>query len=720
MSTGGQRSSDSLNLVGTLLDNRYRIDAPIARGGMSVVYQGMDLRLDRPVAIKVMDPRFSDDPQFLDRFELEARSIARLTHPSLVAVFDQGTDGEHVFLVMELVPGGTLRELLRERGPMPPYAAAAVARPVLRALAVAHRAGLVHRDIKPENVLISDAGAIKVADFGLVRAIAASGTTTGGMILGTAAYLAPEQVTTGSADARSDVYALGVVMFEMLTGRVPFSGDNSISVAYQRTSQDVPAPGSIVPGVPQELDEFILRATAREPQHRFADAGAMVQALIAVSEKLALPPYRVPAPRQSAQHVAVSSMLGPPGGTGTAGKPGAGPGTAENGPADGSHSTTVIPTGTPATPPAADAGEPGRGPHEQTTTIPAVQGSPTTVLPVGGPYQPPAGRDPMPGHQPVAPGQHQQPHTHSPPPRSPAPPDRGLSASRGARSPLVLIIVVVLLAALVGVAGWWFGSGRYVTVPSVAGLGLVATESALEDAGLNPVRDGQYRDSEPVDAILGIAPPPGSRVVRSSDVTVSVSLGQPEVPAIDDDIPVDEMIEQLRERTFAAVIGDGAYHRERPEGTVVSLRPPPGSVLAVGSQVTITPSLGEPIIVPNVRGMSTSEARAALVDAGLNVGEVVEEFDSGIDAGEVSATRPPIGGEAGADTAVTLVVSNAARVPGVLGSSVADARSTLTDAGFRVTVRQLVNSSSSLVIGQSPSAGSRAQPGSTVTVTALP
>ncbi|WP_278314876.1 Stk1 family PASTA domain-containing Ser/Thr kinase [Lolliginicoccus levis] len=714
MSTGGQRGSDSLNLVGTLLDNRYRIDAPIARGGMSVVYQGMDLRLDRPVAIKVMDPRFSDDPQFLDRFELEARSVARLTHPSLVAVFDQGTDGEHVFLVMELVPGGTLRELLRERGPMPPYAAAAVARPVLRALAVAHRAGLVHRDIKPENVLISDAGAVKVADFGLVRAIAASGTTTGGMILGTAAYLAPEQVTTGSADARSDVYSLGVVMFEMLTGRVPFSGDNSISVAYQRTSQDVPAPGSLVPGVPREIDEFILRATAREPQQRFADAGAMVQALIAVSEKLSLPPYRVPAPRQSAQHVAVSSMLGPAGASGSVGKPGTGEAPAGTGAPDGSHSTTVIPTGAPAAPAAPDTGEPGpgRAPNERTTTIPAVQGSPTTVLPMGGPYPPPASQ--AAGGPAAAHGQHATPD------RAPAPPDRGLSSSRGARSPLVLIIVVMLLAALVGVAGWWFGSGRYVTVPSVTGLSLVATESALEEAGLNPVRDGQYRDSEPVDTILGIAPPPGSRVVRSSDVTVTVSLGQPEVPAIDDDIPVDEMIEDLRERTFAAVIGDGAYHRERPEGTVVTLQPPPGSVLAVGSQVTITPSLGEPIIVPNVRGMSTSEARAALVDAGLNVGEVVEEFDAGIDAGAVSATRPPIGGEAGSDTAITLVVSNAERVPGVLGRSVADARSTLTEAGFSVAVRQLVNSSSSLVIGQSPSAGSRAQPGSTVTVTALP
>lgn len=234
-----------------------------------MVYQGMDLRLERPVAIKVMDPRFSDDVQFLDRFELEARSVAKLSHPSLVAVFDQGTDQHHVFLVMELVPGGTLRELLRERGPMPPYAAAAVARPVLRALSVAHRAGLVHRDIKPENVLISDAGAVKIADFGLVRAVAASGTTSGSMILGTAAYLSPEQVSTGAADARSDVYSMGILLFEMLTGQTPFTGDNSIAIAYQRTSADVPAPSSLITGVPREFDELVGTATARNPAQRF-------------------------------------------------------------------------------------------------------------------------------------------------------------------------------------------------------------------------------------------------------------------------------------------------------------------------------------------------------------------------------------------------------------------------------------------------------------------
>ena len=286
-----------------MLDARYRIDAPIARGGMSMVFRGVDTRLDRPVAIKVMDQKFAGDPQFLTRFEFEARAVAKLKHPSLVAVYDQGIDGDHPFLIMELVEGGTLRELLRERGPMPPHAVAAVAEPVLAAIGVAHHAGLVHRDIKPENVLISDAGEVKIADFGLVRAVAASNMTSASVILGTAAYLSPEQVTNGTTDARSDVYSFGILIFELLTGRAPFTGDTSLSIAYQRVEKDVPNPSDFIEGVPPEFDELIARATAREPARRFADAAEMAAELRRIVRELGLPAYRVPAPKESAEHV---------------------------------------------------------------------------------------------------------------------------------------------------------------------------------------------------------------------------------------------------------------------------------------------------------------------------------------------------------------------------------------------------------------------------------
>ena len=273
-----------------MLDGRYRVATKIATGGTSTVYRGLDTRLDRPVALKVMDSRYAGDQQFLTRFQMEARTVARLKDPGLVAVYDQGIDGRHPFLVMELVEGGTLRELLTERGPMPPHAVAAVLRPVLGGLAAAHRAGLVHRDVKPENVLISDEGEVKIADFGLVRAVAAAGITSTSVILGTAAYLSPEQVRDGDASPRSDVYSAGIVAYELLTGQTPFSGDTALSIAYQRLDTDVPPPSTVIDGVPPQFDELVERATARDPADRYADGQDMGAELAAIVEELALPP----------------------------------------------------------------------------------------------------------------------------------------------------------------------------------------------------------------------------------------------------------------------------------------------------------------------------------------------------------------------------------------------------------------------------------------------
>jgi serine/threonine-protein kinase len=295
------------DLEGALLDGRYRVATKIATGGTSTVYRGLDTRLDRPVALKVMDSRYAGDQQFLTRFQLEARSVARLKDPGLVAVYDQGLDARHPFLVMELVEGGTLRELLTERGPMPPHAVAAVLRPVLGGLAAAHRAGLVHRDVKPENVLISDEGDVKIVDFGLVRAVAEAGITSTSVILGTAAYLSPEQVKDGNASPRSDVYALGIVAYELLTGQTPFSGDTSLSIAYQRLDTDVPLPSSVIAGVPSQFDDLVQRATARDPAGRYADAQEMGAELDAIADALQLPDFRVPTPRNSAQHRSAAS-----------------------------------------------------------------------------------------------------------------------------------------------------------------------------------------------------------------------------------------------------------------------------------------------------------------------------------------------------------------------------------------------------------------------------
>ena len=265
-------------MIGRVLDGRYRVGPRIARGGMATVYEATDLRLDRVCALKIMHSGLGDDDEFAARFVREARSAARLSHPHVVGVFDQGDDDGTLFLAMEYIPGHTLRDLIRKESPMSPAKALAVIDPVLSALAAAHAAGMIHRDVKPENVLLADDGRVKVADFGLARAISAETqhTATGGVLIGTVSYLSPELVVDGKADARSDVYAAGVVLYEMLTGRKPHEGESPIQVAYKHVHEDVPPPSKIVRGLPAYVDALVARATARDRELRPADARVLL------------------------------------------------------------------------------------------------------------------------------------------------------------------------------------------------------------------------------------------------------------------------------------------------------------------------------------------------------------------------------------------------------------------------------------------------------------
>ncbi|WP_369168727.1 Stk1 family PASTA domain-containing Ser/Thr kinase [Streptomyces sp. R28] len=293
-------------LVGQVLDGRYRVDARIAVGGMATVYRALDTRLDRVLALKVMHPALAVDGVFVERFIREAKSVARLAHPNVVQVFDQGTDGSYVYLAMEYVAGCTLRDVLRERGALQPRAALDILEPVLAALGAAHRAGFVHRDMKPENVLIGDDGRVKVADFGLVRSVDTVTSTTGA-VLGTVSYLAPEQIEQpGAADARVDVYACGVVLYEMLTGDKPHDGDSPAVVLYKHLHEDVPPPSAIVPGLAYELDELVASATARTPDLRPYDAVALLaharetRAALSADQLDAVPPQALAAERTNA------------------------------------------------------------------------------------------------------------------------------------------------------------------------------------------------------------------------------------------------------------------------------------------------------------------------------------------------------------------------------------------------------------------------------------
>ena len=280
-------------LRGALLAGRYRVLGRLARGGMANVYHARDERLERNVAIKIIHPDRARDPQFMRRFADEAKTVARLTHPNVVAVFDQGTHEDAPYLVMEFVRGRTLREVLSDRRRLDPAESLAVLEQMLAALAVAHRAGLVHRDVKPENILVapppSGSGdlvdaVVKVADFGLARPAEGPTRDADGQLMATAEYVAPELVTDGQADARADLYSAGIVLFEMLTGRVPFEGDRPEQVAWQHVEREVPAPSKVVPGLPALVDDVVVRATKRDPAGRPRDAGAMLAEVQAARE----------------------------------------------------------------------------------------------------------------------------------------------------------------------------------------------------------------------------------------------------------------------------------------------------------------------------------------------------------------------------------------------------------------------------------------------------
>lgn len=264
-------------LVGRLVDGRYEVVSRIARGGMATVYLAVDRRLDRDVALKIMHPHLAEGSggaDFVSRFRREARSAARLTHPGLVAVFDQGHDGDMSYLTMEYVSGSNLRRVLQTSGTLTLGQTLDVLDEILDALAAAHRAGLVHRDMKPENVLLDTEGRLKVTDFGLARAVNEVTAATTGTVLGTIAYLSPELISTGGCDARTDVYAVGILAYEMITGAVPHGGTNPIQVAYHHVNTDVPPPSDVAPWLPAEVDELVCALTARNPADRPLDASA--------------------------------------------------------------------------------------------------------------------------------------------------------------------------------------------------------------------------------------------------------------------------------------------------------------------------------------------------------------------------------------------------------------------------------------------------------------
>src|SRR5262245_47849370 len=261
-----------MSLVGRAFSNRYDIQREIAQGGMAEVYLAHDGRLDRPVALKALFPEYAREPSFVERFRREAQAAANLNHPNIVSIYDWGQESGTYFIVMEYVEGRSLRDLIRSQGPLEPNQAAEITGEIASALAFAHRSGVVHRDVKPGNVLLTRAGNVKVTDFGIARAGASDGLTQTGSVMGTATYFSPEQAQGLAVDGRSDVYSLGVVLYEMVTGVVPFTGDSPVAVAYRHVREEPMPPSQRNPDVPADLEQIILTALAKDPDQRYQTA----------------------------------------------------------------------------------------------------------------------------------------------------------------------------------------------------------------------------------------------------------------------------------------------------------------------------------------------------------------------------------------------------------------------------------------------------------------
>ncbi len=605
-------------LVGQVLDGRYRVEARIAVGGMATVYRAVDTRLDRVLALKVMHPALATDATFVDRFIREAKSVARLDHPNVVQVFDQGAQGAYVYLAMEYIAGCTLRDVLRERGALQPRAALDILEPVLAALGAAHRAGFVHRDMKPENVLIGDDGRVKVADFGLVRAVDTVTSTTGA-VLGTVSYLAPEQIETGTADPRVDVYACGVVLYEMLTGGKPHEGDSPAAVLYKHLHDDVPPPSAAVPELAYELDELVAAATARNPEIRPHDAVALLARIresrgkLSVEQLDAVPPQALAADHDNAEDrtsVIPRALTIPRPLPVNEDEDGAG------GPSDGVQHTSRL-ASPPPDPPRRRGPRVRRGPLAVVVAVLLVLGLGTGIWYInsGQFTKVPAllskteaqARDRL-DEAGLDVGKVSHAHSDTV--------DRGriISTEPGVGDRIRKNDSVSFTVS--------DGPDR-VKLPDLEGYRLDRARTLLKDEGLEPgMVTKAFSEEVPTGFVVSTKPAAGTTVRGGSAVALVVSKGRPvDVPDVTGD-DLDEARTELSEAGLKVKVAEKRVNSEHDSGQVARQTPEPGSEAAEGDTVTLTVSKGpEMVEVPDVVGDSVDDAKQKLEDAGFGVKE---------------------------------------------------------------------------------------------------
>ncbi|HET7476153.1 MAG TPA: Stk1 family PASTA domain-containing Ser/Thr kinase [Dermatophilaceae bacterium] len=626
-----------------VVDQRYRVLGHLADGGMASVYVALDQRLDREVALKVLRSDLGTDPSFVTRFRREARSAARLSHPNVVAVYDQGEDDGLMFLAMELVNGKTLRQVLQDEGPLSPRAALDLLDPVLRALGAAHSAGLVHRDVKPENVLLRDDGVVKVADFGLARAVTTTtATAQTGVLLGTVAYLSPEQVARGVADARSDVYAAGLLLFEMLTGERAFHGDTPIHVAYQHVHGVVPAPSSRVAGLSPELDALVALATARDPDQRPADGSAFLDQLR--RSRAVLSPDEL-----DLRHRADSSAAGPAAATAFLPAPLNAATTRLPAPAGRpSASTAVIQRPDAAVAPPSPPGRRGMRAWAVGALLVLLAAAAVWVFTAG-----PLGLTNVPRlaglTQAAAVAALDQDRlgadvqaTFSETVKQGtvirSAPGAGAEIRRGSTVDLVVSK----------------GPERY-QVPNLVGRTLADAKDQLAANQLSAAPPTEaFSETVPAGLIISSAPGAGASVKKGTAVALVISKGrEPVTVASWVNKPADQAVKALTDQGLTVDATKQEFDDTVAKGAVISQNPA-GGVLYKGDKVTLVVSKGPPLVtVPSVTGMQRGEATRVLRAAGFQVR--YETFMGGF-FGTVRSQSVDAGTQAPKGTTITLVI----------------------------------------------------------------
>jgi serine/threonine-protein kinase len=673
---------------------------------MSTVYVATDRRLERDVALKVLHPHMAGDPQFLDRLGREAKTAARLSHPHVVGVLDQGEDDRVAYLVMEYIKGHTLRDVLKDRGALPPRLALALIDPVVEGLGAAHEAGLIHRDIKPENVLIADDGRIKLGDFGLARAISTSTST--GALIGTVAYLSPELVLGRQADARSDIYSVGIMLYEMITGRQPFDGEVPIQVAYQHVNSSVGAPSDLVPGLAGELDELVQWCTANDPDKRPVNGNALLSELRHIRRNLSDAELDLQPP---AARPALPPAPSPP-----ARRPGI------QDPRAGDGATEVI------------------GGRQQPTEFIARGNNPTTVMsaasrghgygPLSAPddVEDPENYDDGPDSAVPASKRAQRKHDRDEEKarqRAAATPVRSLREGNPRRRGLLWILVLVVAALLAGGAGWFFGMGPGSpgTVPQLTNKTVAEAQQLLRAAGFQSTTKDVYDDDVSPGLVVASEPAAGEVIRKFLPVSLAVSKG----PQL---FPLPQLTGKSLDEAKTALNGAGmalgkiseTFDESEPAGTVLAQAPRSGNPVRHGTPVDLTVSKGpQPIPVPDVRGQDQADAVKAIEAAGLKAVVAPEAVnDRKVPQGAVVA-QDPASGNLTKGGSVTLTISKGPRlveVPSFIGKQADEAEAALRELGFEVQVNDILGGFFGTVRDQDP-VNEEVPEGSVVTLTVV-